>query len=135
MFFLLKDTLRPLRKELKMAGVDISKVKQWQKIYEKVKKHSPQIEQHYIGVKTALEELESVLEKLENDLIYGKGISRQAEVLDLAVNYDIINKSGAWFSYNDEKLGQGRENVKEFMKQNPNFTKEIEEKIRETLRK
>lgn len=68
------------------------------------------------------------------DLIYGKGVSREAEILDLAVNNDIINKSGAWFSYNDEKLGQGRENVKEFMKQNPNFTQEIEDKIRETLK-
>jgi len=72
---------------------------------------------------------------IDVDLIYGKGVSREAEILDLAVANDIINKSGAWFSYNDEKLGQGRENVKEFMKQNPNFTKEIEEKIRETLRK
>lgn len=68
------------------------------------------------------------------DLIYGQGVSREAEILDLAVNYDIINKSGAWFSYNDEKLGQGRENVKEFMKQNPNFTQEIEDKIREKLK-
>ena len=72
---------------------------------------------------------------IDVDLIYGKGVSREAEILDLAVANDIINKSGAWFSYNDEKLGQGRENVKEFMKQNPNFTKEIEEKIRETLKK
>ena len=62
---------------------------------------------------------------IDVDLIYGKGVSREAEILDLAVANDIINKSGAWFSYNDEKLGQGRENVKEFMKQNPNFTKEI----------
>ncbi|HOE07142.1 MAG TPA: recombinase RecA, partial [Bacilli bacterium] len=53
------------------------------------------------------------------DLIYGFGVSREAEILDLAVNLDIINKSGAWFSYNGEKLGQGRENVKEFLKQNP----------------
>ena len=67
---------------------------------------------------------------IDVDLIYGKGVSREAEILDLAVANDIINKSGAWFSYNDEKLGQGRENVKEFMKQNPNFTKEIEETLR-----
>ena len=68
------------------------------------------------------------------DLIYGQGVSREAEILDLAVANDIINKSGAWFSYNDEKLGQGRENVKEFMKQNPNFTQEVENKIREILK-
>ena len=46
------------------------------------------------------------------DLIYGKGVSKEAEILDMAVNYEIINKSGSWFSYNDEKLGQGRENIK-----------------------
>ncbi len=64
------------------------------------------------------------------DLIYGKGISRQAEVLDLAVNNDIIIKSGSWFSYNDEKLGQGRENVKQFLKDNPNLEAEVLEKIK-----
>ncbi|MDD4056305.1 MAG: recombinase RecA, partial [Bacilli bacterium] len=68
------------------------------------------------------------------DLIYGFGVSHEAEVLDLAVNADIINKSGAWFSYNGEKLGQGRENVKEFLKQNPNLCEEIEKKIREKMK-
>jgi len=68
------------------------------------------------------------------DLIYGFGVSREAEILDLAVNLDIINKSGAWFSYNGEKLGQGRENVKEFLKQNPNLSDEIEKKIREKMK-
>ncbi|HNZ50327.1 MAG TPA: recombinase RecA [Bacilli bacterium] len=71
---------------------------------------------------------------VEVDLIYGKGISYEGEVLDLGVSSDIINKSGAWFSYNDEKLGQGRENVKEYLKNNPNLTKEIEMKIREKLK-
>ena len=52
------------------------------------------------------------------DLIYGKGVSKEAEILDMAVNYEIINKSGSWFSYNDEKLGQGRENIKQFLKDN-----------------
>lgn len=65
------------------------------------------------------------------DLIYGKGVSHEAEVLDLAVNCDIVNKSGAWFAYNGEKLGQGRENVKEFLKQNPNLCLEIENKVRD----
>ncbi|HHX80621.1 MAG TPA: recombinase RecA [Acholeplasmataceae bacterium] len=68
---------------------------------------------------------------VEVDLIYGKGISREGELLDLAVANDIINKSGSWFSYNDEKLGQGRENVKEYLKNNPNLSKEIETKVRE----
>ncbi len=67
------------------------------------------------------------------DLIYGKGISRQAEILDLAVNFDIINKSGSWFSYNEEKLGQGRENVKQFLADNPNLEAEVLEKIKEKI--
>jgi len=66
----------------------------------------------------------------EIDLIYGKGISHEGEILDLAVANDIIAKSGAWFSYNDEKLGQGRENVKEHLRSNPNLMAEIEGKIR-----
>lgn len=67
------------------------------------------------------------------DLIYGKGISHEGELLDLAVNADIVEKSGAWFSYNGERLGQGRENVKELLKQNPELCKEIETKVREKL--
>lgn len=70
----------------------------------------------------------------EVDLIYGKGISYEAEILDLAVAYDIVQKSGAWFSYNDEKLGQGRENVKEYLRNNPNLCKELDMKIRESLK-
>jgi len=67
------------------------------------------------------------------DLIYGKGVSKEAEILDMAVNYEIINKSGSWFSYNDEKLGQGRENIKQFLKDNPNLREEILNKIKEKL--
>ncbi|MBQ6816982.1 MAG: recombinase RecA [Bacilli bacterium] len=65
------------------------------------------------------------------DLIYGKGISKEAEILDLAVKHDIINKSGSWFSYNDEKLGQGRENIKQYLRENPNLLEEIHQKIKE----
>lgn len=66
----------------------------------------------------------------EFDIIYGEGISKEGNVLDLAVQLDIIKKSGAWFSYNDQRLGQGRENVKRFFKENPDLCKEIEAKIR-----
>ncbi len=69
----------------------------------------------------------------EVDLIYGKGISKEGEILDLAVKYDIIDKSGAWFSYKGERLGQGRENVKELLRTNPNLASEIEKQIRELL--
>ena len=67
------------------------------------------------------------------DLIYGKGISREGEVLDMAADLNIIEKSGAWFSYNGERLGQGRENVKELLRQKPELKKEIEIKIRQQL--
>ncbi len=67
----------------------------------------------------------------EFDLYFGKGISREGEVVDLAVDLNIINKSGAWFSYDGSKIGQGRENTKEWLKNNPEKMKEIEDKIRE----
>ncbi len=66
----------------------------------------------------------------EFDIIYGEGISKEGNVLDVGVNLDIINKSGSWFSYNGQRIGQGRENVKTFLKDNKNVLKEIEEKIR-----
>ena len=65
----------------------------------------------------------------EFDMIYGQGISRTGEVLDIAVDLEIIKKGGSWFSYEDQKLGQGRDNVKEILANNPELMKEIEEKI------
>ncbi len=65
----------------------------------------------------------------EFDLIFGQGISRMSEVIDIAVELDIIKKSGSWFSYDGNKLGQGREKVKAILKDNPDMLKEIEEKI------
>ena len=65
----------------------------------------------------------------EFDMMYGTGISRVGEVLDLATELDIIKKGGSWFSYNDQKLGQGRDNVKEILLSDPSLMKEIEEKI------
>ena len=65
----------------------------------------------------------------EFDIVYGKGISKEGNILDIAVNLDIIEKSGSWFSYNGERIGQGRENVKKYLQDNPEIAKEIEEKI------
>ena len=67
----------------------------------------------------------------EFDIIFGKGISRTGEVLDMAVELDVIKKSGAWFSYDGNKLGQGRDNVKKALEENPELMKEIEEKVME----
>lgn len=69
----------------------------------------------------------------EFDIMYGKGIAKEGEILDLAVKYDIIHKSGAWFSYNESRLGQGRDNVKEYIRQNPEFMEEIETQVRQKL--
>ncbi len=66
----------------------------------------------------------------EFDIMFGKGISKEGDILDLAVKENIVNKAGAWFSYNGEKIGQGRENTKIFLQDNPDITAEIERKVR-----
>lgn len=70
----------------------------------------------------------------EFDIMYGQGISRSGEVLDLAVKTDVVRKSGAWFYYGEQRLGQGRDNVKELIKGNPELSAEIEEKTRAKLK-
>lgn len=67
------------------------------------------------------------------DIVYGKGIARDGEIIDLAVEHDIIDKSGAWYAYQGEKIGQGRENVKIFLAQHPEVMEEIENKVKEFL--
>jgi len=69
----------------------------------------------------------------EFDVMYGEGISREGDLLDLAVDKKIVEKSGTWFAYSGERLGQGRENVKQFLKDNPAIFKSIEEKVRKEL--
>lgn len=66
----------------------------------------------------------------EVDVMYGQGISREGEIVDLGVEMDIVNKSGSWYAYNDDRLGQGRENAKQFLKDNPSTRNEIAQKIR-----
>ena len=71
----------------------------------------------------------------EFDIVYGKGISKEGSLLDLAVNLNIIEKSGSWFSYNGDRIGQGRENVKKYLHDNPEILKEVEQKIRDNFSK
>ena len=66
----------------------------------------------------------------EFDILYGKGISASGEILDFAISLDIIKKSGSWFSYNGERIGQGKDNVRKLLEGNPEIMKEIEEKVR-----
>ncbi|MCQ6274172.1 recombinase RecA [Bacillus sp. V3B] len=67
----------------------------------------------------------------EVDIMYGEGISREGEIIDLGSELDIVQKSGSWYSYNEERLGQGKENAKQFLKENPDLRQEIHQKIRE----
>jgi recombination protein RecA len=69
----------------------------------------------------------------EFDVMYGEGISREGDLLDLAVDKKIVEKSGTWFAFSGERLGQGRENVKQFMKENPAISKAIEDRVRKEL--
>lgn len=70
----------------------------------------------------------------EFDIMYGTGISKDGEILDMAVEYDIIHKGGSWFSYGDQRLGQGRDNVKAMIKNDPDFAAELEAKIKEKMK-
>ena len=69
----------------------------------------------------------------EFDIVYGKGISKEGNILDMAVNLDIIEKSGSWFSYDGEKIGQGRENAKQYLKNNPEIMEQVEKKVRDNF--
>ena len=85
-------------------------------------------------VKIVKNKLAPPFKRAEFDIIYGEGISRTGEIIDLAVEYNIVKKSGSWFSYGDTKLGQGRDGVKLLLLDNPELSEEIEAKIKETLK-
>ena len=93
--------------------------------------------EQYIGnrvkVKVVKNKVAPPFREAEFDIIFGEGISKLGEIIDYGVKLDIIDKSGAWFSYGDTKLGQGKENSKIFLKENPQITKEIEDKIKDQI--
>jgi recombination protein RecA len=70
----------------------------------------------------------------EFDILYGEGISREGEILELGANLKLVEKSGAWYSYNGEKIGQGKDNSREYLKEHPEVADEIDEKIRATAK-
>ncbi|PIE85967.1 MAG: recombinase RecA [Bacteroidia bacterium] len=96
-------------------------------------KDGDQVNGNRIRVKVVKNKVAPPFRKAEFDLMYGKGISKEGEIVDLGVDYKIVNKSGSWFSYGDTKLGQGREAVKRLMADNPELAEEISIKIREAL--
>ncbi len=83
-----------------------------------------------VRVKVVKNKIAPPFKEAEFDIMFGKGISREGDILDLAVEQDLIQKSGAWFAYNGEKIGQGRENAKNYLSEHPELMDELEEKIR-----
>ena len=81
-------------------------------------------------IKVVKNKIAPPFKEAEFDIMFGKGISKESDILDLAVNLGIIQKSGAWFAYNDGKIGQGRENAKNYLKENPEIAAEVEQKVR-----
>ncbi len=96
-------------------------------------KHGGEAVGNRVKVKVVKNKVAPPFKETEFDIIYGQGVDRIGDILDLAVEHDIVDKSGSWFSYNNERLGQGRENAKEFLKERPELLKEIENKLREKL--
>lgn len=84
-----------------------------------------------VRIKVVKNKIAPPFKEAEFDIMFGKGISKEGDVLDLAANLGIINKSGAWYAYNGAKIGQGRENSKQYLKENPQIMDEVEQKVRE----
>lgn len=84
-------------------------------------------------VKVVKNKVAPPFKEAEFDIMYGKGISKEGNVLDVAVGLDIVNKAGSWFSYKDQRIGQGRENAKKYFRDNPKMMEEIEKKVRENF--
>jgi recombination protein RecA len=82
-------------------------------------------------VKVVKNKLAPPFRQVEFDIVYGEGVSKTGELIDLGVKGNIVEKSGAWFSYNSQRLGQGRENAKQFLKDNPEIAAEVELAIRQ----
>ena len=87
-----------------------------------------------VRVKVVKNKVAPPFKEAEVDIMYGTGISKTGNILDVAADMGIVKKAGSWYSYNDEKLGQGREKSKDFLDSNPNLLKEIENKVRDTLK-
>lgn len=88
-----------------------------------------------VRVKVIKNKVAPPFREAEFDVLYGKGISKEGNILDMAVNLDIVEKSGSWFSYNGERIGQGRENAKRYLIEHPDMLKEVDQKVRENFAK
>ena len=99
---------------------------------ETIKKDDKEVANR-VRVKVVKNKVAPPFRTAEFDIVFGKGISKIGCILDMAVNFDIVNKAGAWFSYNEEKIGQGRDKAKEYLEAHEDTLKEIEEKVRQKL--
>ena len=98
-------------------------------------KQDGEVKGNRVRVKVIKNKVAPPFREAEFDIVYGQGISKEGNILDMAVNLDIVEKAGSWFSYNGERIGQGRENVKKYLKENPEMLEDIEEKVRENIAK
>ena len=98
-------------------------------------KQDGEVKGNRVRVKVIKNKVAPPFREAEFDIMYGEGISKEGNVLDMAVNLDIIEKAGSWFSYNGEKIGQGRENVKKYLRENPDILDEVENKVRDNFAK
>ncbi|WP_421040572.1 recombinase RecA [Mammaliicoccus vitulinus] len=96
-------------------------------------KHGQEVVGNRTKIKVVKNKVAPPFRVAEVDIMYGEGISREGELIDLAVEFDIIDKSGAWYSYNGERMGQGKENVKTYLKENPAIIEEIDGILRDKL--
>ena len=96
-------------------------------------KQDSEIVGNKVRVKVVKNKVAPPFRETEFDIIYGKGISKSGNILDLAVNLDIVEKAGAWFSYNSERIGQGRENAKKYIENNPELMQELDQKVRKNF--
>ena len=96
-------------------------------------KQDGEVKGNRVRVKVIKNKVAPPFREAEFDVVYGEGISKAGNILDMAVNLDIIEKSGSWFSYNGERIGQGRENVKQYLHNNPEVMEEVEKKVRENF--
>ena len=98
-------------------------------------KQDGEVKGNRVRVKVIKNKVAPPFREAEFDIVYGEGISKAGNILDMAVNLDIIEKSGSWFSYNGDRIGQGRENVKKYLKENPEILAEVENKVRDNFAK
>ena len=98
-------------------------------------KQDGEVKGNRVRVKVIKNKVAPPFREAEFDIVYGEGISKAGNILDMAVNMDIIEKSGSWFSYNGDRIGQGRENVKKYLKENPEVLADVEKKVRANFAK